>query len=69
MAKRVPMLSGLLMLIVGWLRTRLCQLGGYFPAYQRSCRSVAGGLTKDRRPAFGNGRVYATGGANLFDLA
>jgi hypothetical protein len=30
---------------------------------------VAGGLTKDRRPAFGNGRVYATGGATLFALA
>ena len=30
---------------------------------------ATGGLTKDRRPAFGNARVYVTGGATLFSLA
>jgi hypothetical protein len=53
----------------GLVAYKAVPVGGYFPAYQRSCRSVAGGLTKDRRPAFGNGRVYATGGATLFALA
>lgn len=29
---------------------------------------VTGGVTKDRRPVFGNGRVYVTGGASLIAL-
>jgi hypothetical protein len=30
---------------------------------------VTGGLTKDRRPAFGNGRVYVSSQASLIALA
>jgi hypothetical protein len=53
----------------GLVAYKAVPVGGYFPAYHRSSRIVAGGLTKDRRSAFGNGRVYATGGATLFALA
>jgi hypothetical protein len=53
----------------GLVAYKAVPVGGCFPAYHRSCRILGGGLTKDRRPAFGNGRVYATGGATLFALA